>query len=149
MEWWFHAPIALCCLWVFILGLGIGSFLNVLIARLPYEKSIIWPSSRCFVCYKKIGILDNLPIVGYLMLRGKCRNCHAPFSSKYLWVELGTGIAFVLLFFIEIVTQATNGPAGLTPWQNTPGLAFPYIGTGLPPLKTWVFFAFHALLLSA
>ena len=48
----------------------VGSFLNVLIARLPYEKSIVWPGSRCFSCYRPIRLTDNLPIVGYLRLRG-------------------------------------------------------------------------------
>ena len=150
MEWWFHAPMALCCFWVFVFGLGVGSFLNVLIARLPYEKSVIWPSSRCFVCFQKIGILDNLPIIGYLRLRGRCRKCGATFSSKYLWVELGTGFAFLALYFAEIVLQAQGGPDALAAWHNTPGLHFAYMGTSaLPPWKTWVYFAFHALLLSA
>ena len=156
MEWWFHLPMALCCLWVFVLGLGVGSFLNVLIARLPYEKSVIWPNSRCFTCFKKIGLLDNLPIIGYLRLRGRCRNCGAAFSSRYLWVELGTGLAFVALYYVEIVLQATDGPtwadrtAILQAWHNTPGLKFPYMGTSaLPPLQTWIYFAFHAVLLAA
>ncbi len=150
MEWWFHAPMALCCFWVFVFGLGVGSFLNVLIARLPYEKSVIWPSSRCFVCFQKIGILDNLPIIGYLRLRGRCRKCGAAFSSKYLWVELGTGFAFLALYFVEIVLQANNGPAWLTPWHNTPGLRFEYLGTSvLPHWKTWVHFAFHGVLPAA
>ena len=73
----------------------VGSFLNVLIARLPYEKSIIWPSSRCFACFRPIRPLDNIPILGYLRLRGRCRHCGAQFSSRYLWVELGTGLAFL------------------------------------------------------
>ena len=155
MEWWFHAPMAFCCLWVFALGLGVGSFLNVLIARLPYEKSVIWPSSRCFVCFQKIGLLDNLPIIGYLRLRGRCRKCGAAFSSKYLWVELGTGFAFLALYFLEIVLQAKDGPEVngkllFFPWHNTPGLRFPYVGnSALPPWQTWVFFAFHAVLLAA
>jgi len=155
MEWWFHAPLAFCCLWVFALGLGVGSFLNVLIARLPYEKSVIWPSSRCFVCFQKIGLLDNLPIIGYLRLRGRCRKCGAAFSSKYLWVELGTGFAFLALYFVEIVLQAKDGPIVdgkplFLAWHNTPGLRFPYVGnSAIPPLQTWVFFAFHAVLLAA
>ena len=151
MEWWFHAPVALYCLWVFALGLGVGSFLNVVIARLPYEKSVIWPSSRCFVCFQKIDLLDNLPIVGYLRLRGRCRKCGAAFSSKYLWVELGTGFAFLALYFIEIVLQAQGGPEMVKPWHNTPGLRWAYIDyhNPLPPWQTWVFFAFHAVLLAA
>ena len=70
MEWWFYVPTLVWCLWVFLLGLMVGSFLNVLIARLPYEKSIVWPGSRCFSCYRPIRFLDNLPVVGYLRLGG-------------------------------------------------------------------------------
>src|SRR4029078_13062561 len=98
LQWMDYMPVALWCVTVFILGLMVGSFLNVLIARLPYEKSIIWPSSRCFVCYRQIRLLDNLPIFGYLRLRGRCRHCGAMFSSRYLWVELGTGLAFLALY---------------------------------------------------
>ena len=71
----------------------VGSFLNVLVARLPFEKSILWPGSRCFSCLQPIRIFDNLPIIGYLRLRGKCRSCGAAFSSRYLWVELEIGRA--------------------------------------------------------
>ena len=88
----------------------VGSFINVLVARLPYEKSIVWPSSRCFACYRKIRFTDNIPILGYLRLRGKCRYCSAPFSARYLWVELGTGIAFLGLFLAEVVFNCFNLP---------------------------------------
>jgi leader peptidase (prepilin peptidase)/N-methyltransferase len=150
MPWWFHVPAALWCLWVFILGLGVGSFLNVLIARLPFEKSIVWPGSRCGTCYRPIRLLDNLPIVGYLRLRGRCRFCMSPFSSRYLWVELGTGLAFVALFLIEIVSQAEGGPEFLRPWHYAPGLRYPYIGsqTAGPTLADWAYFAAHACLLA-
>jgi leader peptidase (prepilin peptidase)/N-methyltransferase len=117
----------------------VGSFLNVLIARLPYEKSIIWPSSRCFTCFHSLGLLDNLPIIGYLRLRGKCRYCRAPFSSRYLWVELGTGLAFLGLFLVEILFNC----------QKIPALDFGPLAFNLPPWQSWVFFAYHAFLLSA
>jgi leader peptidase (prepilin peptidase)/N-methyltransferase len=146
--WWAHLPMIFCGLWVFALGLGIGSFLNVLIARLPYEKSIIWPGSRCFSCFAPIRFTDNLPIIGYLRLRGKCRSCGAKFSVRYLFVEIGTGLAFLALFFVEVVLQSTGGPDFIKPWHFTPGLQFPYFGSG-PPVAAWILFATHAFLLAA
>ena len=149
MEWWFYLPLAVTCLWVFVLGLGVGSFLNVLIVRLPFEKSIIWPGSRCGNCLRPIRLLDNLPIIGYLRLRGRCRFCQATFSSRYLWVELGTGLAFLGLFVIEIVTQGFGNVPGLEPWQDVPGLrASGLAAAGFPPVRAWVYFFFHATLLS-
>jgi leader peptidase (prepilin peptidase)/N-methyltransferase len=131
-------PILFWCGFVFILGLMVGSFLNVLIARLPYEKSIVWPSSRCFNCYRPIRLTDNIPIIGYLRLRGRCRYCCASFSSRYLWVEIGTGLAFLALFVVEVLLN----------WFSIPALKFdPF--TAAPPGKAWVIFAYHAFLLSA
>jgi leader peptidase (prepilin peptidase)/N-methyltransferase len=140
MGWTEYMPITFWCIWVFILGLIIGSFLNVLIARLPYEKSIIWPSSRCFSCFQAIRLTDNLPIIGYLRLRGKCRNCGAEFSNRYLWVELGTGMGFLALFIFEIVLN----------WQEIPALKFNWLAKDftIPPWRFWAFFAYHAFLLS-
>src|SRR5690349_12397555 len=98
MPWFAYVPYLFLVGCAFVFGLMVGSFLNVLIARLPYEKSVIWPSSRCFVCYRPIRMLDNVPILGYLRLRGRCRACGAGFSAGYLWVEVGTGLAFATLF---------------------------------------------------
>lgn len=142
-----YLPAVLWSLWVFAVGLGVGSFLNVLIARLPYEKSPVWPGSRCFACLRRLRWYDNLPIIGYLTLGGRCRYCQAPFSARYLWVEVGTAVAFVGLFWVEVLTQADG--LGLAPWFNTPGLRFSYYASaGSPPLKVWVYFALHAFLLS-
>jgi leader peptidase (prepilin peptidase)/N-methyltransferase len=139
MEWWFYLPIAVWCLWVFLLGLMVGSFLNVLIARLPYEKSIIWPGSRCFSCYRPIRFTDNLPVIGYLRLGGRCRFCQAPFSARYLWVELGTGVAFLALFVLEVLAN----------WHNLPGVRYPAVGgSGLPPPAGCALFAYHACLVA-
>lgn len=137
MDW---SIIIFWCFAVFILGLIIGSFLNVLIARLPYEKSIIWPSSRCFVCFKPIRFTDNLPIIGYLWLGGKCRNCQAPYSSRYLWVELGTGVGFLALFLVEIVYNLHQIPSLRYDFKNAANFQLPW--------QFWVFFAYHACLLS-
>ena len=132
-------PAVVWCLFVLLAGLMVGSFLNVLVARLPYEKSIVWPGSRCFSCYRKIRFLDNLPIVGYLRLEGRCRFCGAAFSSRYLWVELGTGLAFLGLFVLEVMVN----PAGL------PGVRYTADGLTANPSPAAVgLFVYHAFLLS-
>lgn len=130
-------PVVVWCAFVFVLGLMIGSFLNVLIARLPYEKSVLWPGSRCFSCYRAIRLTDNLPIVGYLRLGGRCRYCQAPFSSRYLWVEVGTGLAFLGLFAFEVLLNPANLPG------VTFGKMAPY-----PSAAALGLFAYHAVLLS-
>ena len=78
-----------------IFGLMIGSFLNVCISRLPAGESIVSPASRCPKCGKPIAWRDNIPVVGYLMLGGKCRNCRTPISLMYPAVEAVTAICFV------------------------------------------------------
>lgn len=133
-------PLIVFLLILFVLGTVVGSFLNVLIARLPFEKSPIWPGSRCFTCLQPIPLVYNVPVVGYLLLRGKCRTCKAPFSPQYLWVELGTGAALVGLFVVEVLLN----------WHTIPGLTDAksvLLTTGFPPVKALVFFALHAFLL--
>jgi leader peptidase (prepilin peptidase)/N-methyltransferase len=81
----------------FIFGTMIGSFLNVLIVRLPQELDIIWMRSHCPQCKKMISWFDNIPVISWLVLRGRCRNCNAKISPQYPLIELMTGICFVLL----------------------------------------------------
>jgi len=86
---------------LFILGTCIGSFLNVCIFRMPQEgHSIIRPGSYCPSCKKSIKWYDNIPIVGYCLLQGKCRHCEAPISPQYMIVEIITGFLFVQYFII-------------------------------------------------
>ncbi len=80
---------------VFFLGLSIGSFLNVLIYRLPRSISPIKGTSFCPKCKKKILWYDNIPLLSFILLRGKCRFCHSPISWQYPLVELLTGVLFV------------------------------------------------------
>jgi leader peptidase (prepilin peptidase)/N-methyltransferase len=84
---------------VFLLGLVIGSFLNVCILRIPAEKSIVLPASSCPKCGKAIAPYDNVPIVSWLLLGGKCRNCKAKISAMYPMVELLTGLLFLACYF--------------------------------------------------
>src|SRR5215469_3199392 len=80
---------------VFVFGLIIGSFLNVCIIRIPGGKSIVLPASACTKCREPIRPYDNVPVVSYLLLRGKCRKCKNPISAMYPAVELLTGLLFL------------------------------------------------------
>lgn len=92
-------PIWAAYVFFFVLGSAIGSFLNVVIYRVPREQSIVFPNSKCPKCEKKIKAYDNIPILGWLALRGKCRNCKNPISARYPAVELLTGLLFTLTFW--------------------------------------------------
>lgn len=80
-----------------LLGLLIGSFLNVVVYRVPAGKSIVSPPSACPHCGAPVRAYDNIPVVSWLVLRAKCRDCGAPISLRYILVELTTGILFVLV----------------------------------------------------
>ncbi|HEY2353070.1 MAG TPA: prepilin peptidase [Candidatus Acidoferrum sp.] len=82
----------------FLFGIIIGSFLNVCIARIPEGVSIVSPGSRCPRCLKPIKPYDNVPIFGWLWLRGKCRSCALPISPMYPLIELATGLLFVACY---------------------------------------------------
>lgn len=78
-----------------ILGLLIGSFLNVVIHRVPAGGSVVSPPSQCPSCAVAIAPRDNVPVLGWLLLRGRCRNCRVPISARYPLIELLTAAAFV------------------------------------------------------
>lgn len=80
----------------FVFGLMIGSFLNVCIARLPAGESVVSPGSRCPSCRKDIRWFDNIPVLSYILLRGRCRRCHTPISLRYPFVELATAVLFAV-----------------------------------------------------
>jgi leader peptidase (prepilin peptidase) / N-methyltransferase len=77
-----------------LLGLVVGSFLNVVIHRVPRRDSVVWPASRCPACGEPIAPLDNVPVLSYLLLRGRCRHCKAGISARYPLVEALTGVLF-------------------------------------------------------
>jgi leader peptidase (prepilin peptidase)/N-methyltransferase len=135
-----NVPIVLWIIFVFAFGAAVGSLLNVCVARLPLEKSLIWPGSHCGACFRPIRWYDNIPLLSYWILGGKCRSCGARFSIRYFLIELGTALGFVALFVLEIVLNIHDLPYfDQNRW---------HIQAGQIPWKAWAFFAHHAFLLS-
>ncbi|MGH9969995.1 MAG: prepilin peptidase, partial [Pyrinomonadaceae bacterium] len=89
-----------------VLGAIIGSFLNVVIHRLPLEESIVFPNSRCPSCTAVIAFYDNVPVLSYALLGGRCRACKEPISARYPAVELLTGLLFVAVTWHDGLTPA-------------------------------------------
>ncbi len=81
-----------------LLGTAVGSFLNVCIDRLPKGESIASPPSHCDACGRRLAVIDLIPVVSFLLHRGRCRYCRAAIPRRYLWVELGTGLLFGLIW---------------------------------------------------
>jgi leader peptidase (prepilin peptidase) / N-methyltransferase len=105
-------PAPLIGVFVFLFGLIIGSFLNVCILRIPSGESIVMPSSACPKCGKLILPYDNIPVMSYLILRGKCRGCKTGISPMYPLVEFLTGVLFFACYYafglsIETLKWAT------------------------------------------
>jgi len=113
-EVWQH-PV----MWGLVWGFGCmwGSFLNVCVYRIQAEMSVIWPGSHCFQCKKPVAWYDNIPVLSWFILKGKCRNCGAPFSIRYPIVEAVTGLFFLGVWMV-------TGPSWLllVYWLMTFGL---------------------------
>ncbi|MDR2862053.1 MAG: prepilin peptidase [Syntrophobacterales bacterium] len=88
-----------CGIAVGVFGAMVGSFLNVCIWRIPLEQSIVFPASHCPACSHAIRFYDNIPIISYLILKGKCRDCQERISPRYPFVEALTGLFAFLLFW--------------------------------------------------
>jgi len=95
---------------VFALGAAIGSFLNVCVWRLATDRSLFWPGSHCPKCLRPIRWFDNIPILSYLILRARCRTCGSSISIRYPLVEFFTALAFVGLYWLDIVVRGGRDP---------------------------------------
>lgn len=125
---------------VFVLGICAGGIINYCFYRLPLEKSILWPGPRCGRCVKPIRWFDNLPLLSYLVLRGRCRTCGGPIPLRYPVVELLTGLLFVGLFYAEIGRNVLR-----LPYLRAHEAA---IAAGDIPTGAWAVFGCHAILVS-
>jgi leader peptidase (prepilin peptidase)/N-methyltransferase len=144
---------------VFVMGLCLGSFLNVCICRIPQEKSIAWPPSACPNCNNRIKWYDNIPVLSWFILQAKCRHCKLPISIAYPIIELLTAFFFLTLWliyglswFTPIYALAVFGlllgtfidlEHMILPDRITIGgmILFPILSTLFPPLQgqtTWM-----------
>lgn len=85
---------------LFIFGASVGSFLNVVIYRVPEKMNIVFPGSHCFSCKNPVRYYDNIPILSYFITKGTCRSCNTPFSVRYVIVELLTAVLTIALFLV-------------------------------------------------
>ena len=92
-------PEFIAYLFIFVVGAAIGSFLNVVIYRVPHELSVVFPNSACPNCKTPIKAYDNIPILSWLILGGKCRSCKEKIAARYPAVELLTALVFVLVYW--------------------------------------------------
>jgi leader peptidase (prepilin peptidase)/N-methyltransferase len=136
-----EAAKALFAVWLFALGGAVGSFLNVVIYRLPAGKSLVRPGSHCPACQHPIRWYDNVPILSWLLLRARCRDCGSKISFRYPLVEAITAALFVLIGVVEGLSGGENLP--LEP-------AVGVHGAMLPPLDAFrsaAMVGYHLLLL--
>ncbi|WP_420850276.1 prepilin peptidase [Oryzomonas sagensis] len=148
-------PLLVLTLFIFAFGLVVGSFLNVCISRMPRNESVVFPPSHCPLCKYRIRWFDNIPLLSYLWLRGRCRGCGAHISLQYPLVELlnglltlalfwrfGLSLSFLALFlfcsalvvitFIDIEHQIIPDEISL------PGIVIGFIFSFFLPWQTWV-----------
>ncbi len=111
MSWQIHL---IMILGLFVIGTVVGSFVNVCIYRIPWQKSVVWPGSRCPKCLGAIAARDNIPILSWLALRGECRHCGARIAARYPFVEALVGLLFVGVYVADVV----HGPS--LPWGTVP-----------------------------
>jgi leader peptidase (prepilin peptidase) / N-methyltransferase len=122
---------------LFALGTLFGSFANVVIYRLPRRRSLLWPPSHCPRCKHAIRWRDNIPILGWMLLDGKCRDCGLAISSQYVFVETTFGILLATIGWLEGIEGRANLPI------RPPKLLLP----GDTPSSDWIFVAYHMLLI--
>jgi leader peptidase (prepilin peptidase)/N-methyltransferase len=137
LETWFEIWFGFVLVVVFLLGAAWGSFINVCIHRLPYEKSVLWPGSRCGHCLQPIRWYYNLPLISYWWLRGRCKVCGTRFSIRYFLVEFFTGLCFAGLFYLEVIQNVYD-------LDILRGHSLLYRAL---PMPVWALFFYHATLL--
>ena len=136
LVWLVHAAFA------FLFGACIGSFLNVCIYRIPLDQSVVRPGSHCMSCGHAIPWWQNIPVVSYFLLRGKCHYCKAPFSVRYAMVELLTAALFVLPFLALPPDKFVSFGGSVTTFlrvQQEPLLGMARLATPAMIPVLWVF----------
>lgn len=127
--------------WLSILGAAVGSFINVVVWRLPRGGNLIEPPSQCPKCRRPIRWYDNVPILSWFLLRGRCRNCRAPISGRYPLVE---GVCFVSFLVLAILICGLHG-VNLPPRRHVVGEGI-LLTSGWSGRELYGIFLFHQLL---
>lgn len=123
---------------LFALGTVVGSFLNVCIYRLPWQKSVIWPGSRCPKCWNAIAPQDNIPILSWVALRGECRCCGAPIAARYPLIEALVGLLFVGVYVVDVLCYVNDIPWGALPARYPLAVAYHVIFVALLVAATFI-----------
>ena len=132
VPWWGNTLLAL---WLWSFGANVGSFMNVVIFRVPAGMSVVHPGSKCPKCLNHIAWYDNIPVLSWLWLRAKCRYCALPISSRYPTIEVLVAVVFLILAFVQPISGGANVP--VIGGQYRRGL----------DVALWLMFAYQALLL--
>jgi leader peptidase (prepilin peptidase)/N-methyltransferase len=130
-------PVWIWVVFLFAVGCCVGSFLNVVIYRMPRDLSLVTPRSACPACHKPICFYDNIPLVSWFVLRGKCRYCKSPISPRYFVIELLTGLLFVGVFILYFIVELRHIEIGS---QS---------GMGVFLKGGWLVYLVHIILLAA
>lgn len=130
---------------LFALGACIGSFLNVVVWRLPRNESLVSPPSRCPKCQTRLAWYDNIPVLGWVFLGGKCRYCRQSISARYPIIEAITGLLFALYYVVLFVLQ--DGPCAAILVNPVTLRGHAYHGIPLNIVDDWAFYALDMLLL--
>ena len=96
--------------WFFYFGASIGSFLNVVAGRMPEGRTIVFGGSKCPFCNTRLSFFDNSPVLGWLLLQGRCRTCRLPIAPRYLMIEIAVGAVFVWIGLWELFRSGANLP---------------------------------------
>jgi uncharacterized protein (TIGR00730 family) len=132
VPWWGNLLLAI---WIWCFGANVGSFMNVVIFRVPAGMSVVYPGSKCPKCLNHIAWYDNIPVLSWLWLRARCRHCALPISSRYPTIEAIVAAIFLVLAFVQPVSGGMN---------------LPYLGgrshRGLD-FSLWLMYSYHVLLL--
>ncbi len=96
--------------WFFYFGASIGSFLNVVAWRVPEGRTIVFGGSKCPFCNSRLSFIDNTPVLGWIVLQGKCRTCRLPIAPRYLLIEIAVGGVFMWLALWQLVRGGINLP---------------------------------------
>ena len=122
---------------LFAIGTVVGSFLNVCIYRIPWQKSVVWPGSHCPRCFSAISAQDNVPILSWIGLRGECRHCGLPIAARYPMIEALVGLLFASVYVADVVCGPPVG-LGALPLRVTVGLPYHLIFVTLLVVATFI-----------